>query len=123
MDVEILCRVECVDEVALQAMLQQHPGGAAREVQAGGRCKVGRVVYRLFGVEWRGRQKSSKPGKLRIRNSEQGLMPWKRRKEYSAECRCKLDEQRKKMQIVQGNAGEPQGVSAAPVARCGEKEE
>ena len=37
--------------VALQAMLQQHPGGAAREVQAGGCCKVGRVVYSLFDVE------------------------------------------------------------------------
>ena len=31
---------------------------AAREVQAGGRCKVGRVVYKFFGVEWRGKQKA-----------------------------------------------------------------
>ena len=43
------------------------------EVQAGGRCKVGRVVYRLFDVEWGGRE--------RTRSSEQGLIPWKRRKE------------------------------------------
>ena len=62
MDVQILFRIECVDDVALQAMLQSHPGGAAREVQAGGRCKVGRVVQRLFDVEWRGRQKNSELG-------------------------------------------------------------
>ena len=37
-------------------------GGAAWEVQAGGRCQIGRVVYRLFDVEWGGRQKSSKLG-------------------------------------------------------------
>ena len=61
-DVQILFGVECVDETALQAMLQQHPGGAVREEKAGGRCKVGRVVYRLVGLEWGGREKSSKSG-------------------------------------------------------------
>ena len=57
-DVQILIRIECVDEVALQAMLQQNPGGAAREVQASRE----RVVCSLFDIEWRGRQKNSEPG-------------------------------------------------------------
>ena len=54
--------------------------------------------------------------------------------EDEAESRRTLDEQKKKLQkelrevdrlffCFQGNAGEPPAVTAAPVARCGEKEE
>ena len=42
-----------MDEVALQAMLQQHPGGVAWEVQAGGRSKDRRMVNGLFDFERR----------------------------------------------------------------------
>ena len=92
-------------------------------------------------------------------SSEQGLMPWKRRKEYKrgrvsllkkegirkkyweiawksrmrpnvAENwmnrgkRCRRScERSTDCPCFQGNAGEPQGITAAPVARCGEKEE
>ena len=55
------------------------PAGLQGEVQAGGRCKVGRMVYRLINVEWRGRQKKLEVWKQRTRTSEQGLMPWKRK--------------------------------------------
>ena len=57
------------------------PAGLQGEVQAGGRCKVRRMVYRLTNVEWRGRQKKLGVWKQRTRSSEQGFMPWKRRKE------------------------------------------
>ena len=51
-------------------------GGVAGDVtenipaglQAGGRCKVRRTVYRLFDVEWGGRQKRSESG-----SREQGV--------------------------------------------------
>ena len=46
-----------MDEVALQAMPQQHPGRVAWEVQAGGRSKEWRRVNGLFDVEWRRGQK------------------------------------------------------------------
>ena len=58
-DVQILFRVECVDEVALQATIISQ--WAARKVQAGSCGKVGRVVHRLFDIEWGKRQKKSEP--------------------------------------------------------------
>ena len=57
-DVQIL-----FGEMALQAMLSSHPGDAVREVLEGGRSKVRRVVSWLLGLEWRGRDKSLKPGR------------------------------------------------------------
>ena len=103
-----------MDEVALQEVSQKHPGGVARKVQAGRRCKVRRKVYGLFNVEWRGGQKSSESGRQRTRSLEQGLMPWKKEEgvqggpsissregeesvevEDEAESRRKLDEQKK----------------------------
>ena len=61
-DVQILFGVECVDKMALQAMLFSHPGVAVREAITGRRSKVSRLVYWLVGLEWGGREKSSKLG-------------------------------------------------------------
>ena len=118
------------------------------------------MVHRLVGLEWERKREKLEAWKLRIKSSEHELMLWKRRKEHKrgqvspfqkkgtrkkygetvseveddAECRRKLDEQRKKMQrelreveklslASKGNAGEPQGVTATSAARGGEKEE
>ena len=124
MDVQILFRIECLEEVALQSMLQQHSGEAAREVLAGRSLQS-----QESGLQALRRRVARKTGKLeawklRARSSEQGLMPWETRKEYKMgqaspskeevdleevwrdcvevededECRRKLDEQRKKIQ-------------------------
>ena len=80
---QILFRFECVDEVALHAKLQQHPGGAAREVQAGDRCKVGESGLQALRHRVGRKTEKLEAWKLRRRNPEQGLMPWKRRKQVS----------------------------------------
>ena len=63
---QVLFRTECVDEVAVQALLQQHPGRVAREVEAGGRREVGRVVLRLCYVEWGGLEAENQELRARI---------------------------------------------------------
>ena len=45
MDMKILFRIQCVDEVALQAMLHQHSGKAAGKAQAGGCFENWRGVH------------------------------------------------------------------------------
>ena len=77
---QILFGVECVDDV-LQTMLQQHPSGATREVSAGVCCKVRRVVYRSLRRRVGRKTEKRDAWNVKIRSSEQGLLPWKRRKE------------------------------------------
>ena len=64
---QILFRVECVDEVALQALLSCHPSGSAWEMQAGDRCKDWRMVHGLFDVE---REEDRKSKILEAENKE-----------------------------------------------------
>ena len=75
---------------------------------------------------------------VKIRSSEQGLLPWKRRKEdkrcqetrgeiaWKSRTRPSVAKNwmnRGKNLCFQRNAGEPQGVTTAPDARSGKKEE
>ena len=54
MDLQMLFGVECVDEVALQTMLHQHPSRAAGKIPAGSGSKNQRMVNGLLDVERRG---------------------------------------------------------------------
>ena len=76
----ILHRVECVDEVALQALLPWHPSRSAWEVQAGDRRKDWRMVYGLFDVKRRGTESPS-VSRQKMRSFGRGLRPWRRREE------------------------------------------
>ena len=73
-DLKILLGVKCVDEVALQAMPQQHPGRVAWEVQARGRIKDRRMVKGLFDSERRGRKEGFGPN-LSIMKRRMGKKP------------------------------------------------
>ena len=109
-----------MDEVALQAMLQQHPGRVAWEVEAGGRSKEWRKGQRA--IRHRVKRKTRKTMRLRSFGHQfsiigrqsggeeqggQGLPPRRERGmeevcgmdvEDEIESRKKLDEQKRKLQ-------------------------
>ena len=74
-------RIQCVDAVALQAMLQQHPSWAGEKVQAGSCGENWRGVHGLFFVEWRGKQEVQKDRRQRLKSFERRLSEWFRNKE------------------------------------------
>ena len=88
-----------MDEMALQAMLSQHLGGAVREEKAGGRSKVRRLVRAR--IDAMGKKEGVQKGSgISFEEEGDSKEVWGdcMEVEDDAECRRKFEEQRKKMQ-------------------------